>query len=172
MVRRFHNRSRGTAPRRQTVWGTFTSGDDKITIPAVSAVLVSQFNAAALALRPFTIIRVRGVILVCNDQVAASEEPQMIVTAGVFSDTAVALGITALPDAVSSPDGNWYLYEDVPFGFLNDVDGNISWRSYVFDSKAMRKVGTDEDSAVVVSNRSAADGGQIIMSGRILLKLH
>ena len=43
----------------------------------------------------------------------------------------------------------------------------------VFDSKAMRKVGANEDIAVVVENGAGGDNGAIIrIVGRMLVKFH
>ncbi len=139
---------------------------------AATAVLLGTANAGLLALRPFTIIRTRGQIICSADGVAASEEPQIVFGSIVVTDSAAAIGITAIPDPVSNVDGDWFVYEDCPNGFLNDVDGNTVWKNYPFDSKAMRKVGADDDIALVGANRSAADGGVLIVSGRMLLKLH
>ncbi len=175
MARRVFGGSRAVVtrgPRRQTVWVGLTSGTDRVNVTANSAFLLAVGTAQLLALRPFTIVRTRGTILVSTDQIAADEEPQMILGMGVFSDTAVAAGIASLPDPITNADGDWFVFEDVPFGFKKNADGNTVWSSYRFDSKAMRKVGLDEDSALVVANNSAADGGQIIVSGRVLLKLH
>ncbi len=160
-------------PKRQTVWIGVTSGTDKVTVAAASAVLLASLGAAALALRPFTITRMRGTIIVASDQGAANEEPQLVIGNGVFSDTAVAAGAASLPDPVSNPDGDWFMFEDVPDGFHVGATGvDTIWSSYQFDSKAKRKVGLDDDVALVVANNSAADGGLIILSGRMLLKLH
>jgi len=172
MARRTHFPTGRRGSGRQTVWIGWQTGTNKVGIGANTAILLSQLTASALALRPFTITRFRGVFIVSTDQIAADEEPQMVVSTGVFSDTAVALGITALPDAISNPDGDWFQYDDLPYGFNKDTDGNVNWLRYAFDSKAQRKVGLDEDIAMIGANNSAVDGGQLIGLGRMLLKLH
>ncbi len=170
---RFAGRSAARrGPRRLTAWTGLDSGTDKVAVAAASAVLLAAGAGAFLTQRPFTVTRSRGTILVANDQFAVPEEPQLILAIGVFSDTAVAAGVASLPDPVTNPDGDWFVFEDVPTGILVDVDGNTLWRAYPFDSKAMRKVGLDENIAMIVANNSAADGAQILVTGRILLKLH
>jgi len=172
MPRSTRGRAQYRAPRRTILWDEISSGTNKISVGASSLVLLAQMNASELAQRPLTVTRVRGRILVRSDQVVADEEPQCVFGMMVVSDTASALGATAIPNPVSNPDGNWFMYEDCPCGFVNDVDGNYTWNVYEFDSKGQRKVSADEDVVLVVGNRSAADGAQLIVSGRILYKLH
>ncbi len=172
MARRFPRSVQRSTNRRQTTWSGLPSGTDKVAVPAASAVLLSQLDASDLALRPFTVIRTRGRVLVKVDQTVGNEEPQLVLGMMVVSDSAGALGITAILDPVSNPDGEWILYEDMPIGITPDGDGNIVDNVFEFDSKAMRKVGHDEDVVLVVGNRSAADGAFIIVSGRVLFKLH
>ena len=54
---------RGGSMRRETAW--LTDPTAEVTMSgAPTALLISSLNAAALALRPFTIIRTRGVIYI------------------------------------------------------------------------------------------------------------
>jgi len=64
---------------------------------ASTAVLVSSLSAAALALRPFTVVRTRGSMFLETDQQAASEFYQAAIGCCVVSDQAVAIGVTAVP---------------------------------------------------------------------------
>ena len=108
-----------------------------------------------------------------TDQVAGSEEPQIVVAAMVVTDEAVAIGITAMPDPVSNPDADWYWYADAPTGItVATAVGFQTNQVFEFDSKAMRKVSSNQDIIVVAANRSAADGGFVVVSGRELFKLH
>ena len=56
---------------RKTFW--FSGLHSSVALAAGGATLISSLNAAALALRPFTIIRTRGFVGVTMDQVIASE---------------------------------------------------------------------------------------------------
>ena len=65
--------TRGGVSRRETVW----FGDvytNTAVAAANTAVLLSSLNAAALALRPFTIVRTRGQLSIRTDQTAATEQ--------------------------------------------------------------------------------------------------
>ena len=174
MARRSFVRTHVSA-KRSTVWVGISSGGDKVSIDTNTAVLLGSLNAVALALRPFTVVRTRGVIHWGTDQNIATEEPQVQIGAIVVSDTAAALGITALPDPTTSPDGNWFLFESLiaQFQFISGAGfNNPAGAMLQFDSKAMRKVGNDEDVTLVGSNPSSADGGRVIVIGRMLVKLH
>ena len=146
-----------------------------VDVSANSAILVGSLNAAALLLRPFTITRTRMDVLWSSDQNVAGEEPFGSMGCIVVSDTAAALGITAIPDPVSSPEGNWFVYQPLQAkflfitaaGFESDAGHHIT-----VDSKAMRRVGADEDIAIVCGNSAAAHGGRIAIQGRMLFKLH
>ena len=59
------------ASDRQMVW--LGAGILSATVSGSVATLLSMFNAAALALRPFTIVRTRLMIQIESDQSAASE---------------------------------------------------------------------------------------------------
>ncbi len=137
--------------------------------------LFSTLNAAALLLRPFTIIRTRLKILFVSDQVAAAETPQGVFAKIVISDQASAAGAASIPGPVTNPDAPFHVYEpliseflfgtavgfqDAPGGSVNDVD-----------SKSMRKVGANEDVATLVELRTAL-GASVAVEGRTLVKLH
>ncbi len=101
--RHFQNapRSRG-APRRKSLWLDFASiFVDRAALAAASVSLVSSLNAAALALRPFTIVRTRGLLIVQSDQVAATEQPFGALGLSVVTDQASAIGISAVPTPIT-----------------------------------------------------------------------
>jgi len=166
---------RSGARTRSMVWLDLWFSTDKVAVAASSAILLATFNAAALALRPFTIVRTRGTLWVASDQSGATEEPQIAFGMMMVNDTAAALGITAIPDPISGSDSPWFVYESaIPgvqvatsIGFNNPVGTQVT-----IDSKAQRKIGPNEDVAVVVANNSAADGASILLGGRQLVKLH
>ena len=58
------------------------------------------------------------------------------------------------------------------FIFLSSVgfEGNIQTQ-YVIDSKAMRKVGSDDDLALVAAQETAS-GAVLVTNGRQLIQLH
>ena len=172
MARRGFVRSRSVGAKRVPTWIGFTV--NTTTIPANAAVLLASLSASALLLRPFTVIRTRALVHVLSDQAIANETPQGVVSLAVVSDTAAALGITALADGVSSPDGNFFVYQPyiTRFQFITAAgfEGN-SGSQYLIDSKAMRRVGADEDIVVVGADDTASFGATCIIQGRMLLKL-
>ena len=69
MARRHTPAPRGA--RRQTLWlSGLTVGS---TLTPDGATLLTTLNAAALALRPFTIVRTRGIVVIGTDNTAGSE---------------------------------------------------------------------------------------------------
>ena len=144
---------------------------------ASNAQIIASLNAAALALRPFTVIRTRGVLGLTSDQTGASEPYSASYGHAIVSDQAVAIGVTAVP-IPSTDDGSdlWYVYEAL-FGLFTFVTGagillNHGAVDRTFDSKAMRKVEDGQD-LLVVAETSAISVGAILTSyERILLKLH
>ena len=67
MARRFHNlRANMIRSGRKSFW--FSGLHTRTTLAAAStATLVTELNAAALALRPFTVIRTRGYLTIVSD---------------------------------------------------------------------------------------------------------
>ena len=173
------NRSRGRGravfarpPPRTKIWiGNRLSQ----TQPAGgAATLLATLNAAALLLRPFTILRTRIEILWRSDQTATNETPTGAYGQIVVKQTAGAIGVTAVPTPLTEIDADWYIYQGLTVatdsltsvGF--DMDMGHHW---TIDSKAMRKVGVQDDDAVVVELDTAA-GAFINVEGRQLIQLH
>ncbi len=161
------------APRRESVWVGLELSNQGIA--ANNKVLVLTLNAAALAARPFTVVRTRLQLLWSSDQIATSENPFGGFGMMVVNDTAAALGITAIPSPTGDPGSPWFVWEGLNtklifgtnVGFIESAGQPV-----VVDSKAMRKVGDNEDVAVVVDNAHGTHGAQIQAVGRMLIKLH
>ena len=68
-------RRRVTRTPGKMIWLFIGYPTDKVTIAAGSATLLATLNAAALALRPFTVMRTRLRLWIGSDQTVASEEP-------------------------------------------------------------------------------------------------
>ena len=160
-------------PRRQTAWAGRDFVTDVQTLPANSFVIDSSFNAAALAARPFTIVRTVGLLSVRSDQNAAVETVIGALGFGVVSDKQLATGATAVEDPVTQVSSdNWFLYQ--AFAAEGSASTNVGQpiQQYVLDSRAMRKVTEDEDFVAVLANASATDGMFFVLNFRLLLKLH
>jgi len=155
MARQFtRTRGRLGATRRETAW-LFIQTVEATLGGAPTATLANSLNAAALAMRPFTIIRTRGVLYVSSDQVAATERYMGDMAMAVVSDQAVAIGVTAVPTPATDKGSDlFYVYEQVvgTFTFL-DATGSLQKGEMIqYDSKAMRRVNDDQDQIVVFEN--------------------
>ena len=174
MTLRAHRGARTfTRAKRANVWiGVFI---DLVTVAASSKVLVGSLNAAALALRPFTIIRSRIIYQVETDQSAASEAARGAFGMIVVSDQALAAGVASIPGPTTNSDGEFFVWDPWITSFLfgdatGFTDPTGSFRE--IDSKAMRKVENNEDVALVMENAEATSGVNAQLSGRFLVKLH
>ena len=171
MARRFARTRVVARSDRKPVWLGLQFATTAI---GTSNALIGSLNAAALALRPFTIVRTRAVIQFESDQVAASETARGAFGIIVVSDQAVAAGAASIPNPFADTDAQFFVWEGLVNSFvLGDATGftEPSGTSLVVDSKAMRKVGLNEDIAVMAVVATAA-GINLTVAGRMLIKLH
>ncbi len=176
MPRRGHGlRTRMVASGRKTFWvgGTIVNSN---LAGANSALIVTSLSAGALALRPFTVVRTRGVWGFFSDQVAADEDQQVAYGGIVVSDEAVAVGITAVPTPVEQDSSSWLFY-DMAFQRFEQqsavgIQPNMIPQRYVVDSKSMRKVEEGQDLIDIIQNGSSAEGANVVMYTKTLIKLH
>ena len=144
---------------------------------APTAVLALSLDSAFLALLPFTIIRVRGVMHARSDQVAATETYGWDLGFAVVSEQAVAVGVSAVPTPLTDKGSDLFFVYEQLFGRLEESTGagtgvpTETGRFKEFDSKAMRKVDEGQDMVVVMENELGT-GVNAIVSGRFLIKLH
>ena len=165
--------SRGS--RRETRWLNL----DPVTATlgtGGTAAITHSLTTEELALRPFTVVRTRGVLHVQSDQTAASEVYNAALGIAVVSAQAEAIGVTAVPTPNADRESDlWFLFEEITGQFLfADATGFIEGAGGLirhFDSKAMRKVEDGQDIVVVIENFFSA-GTQVTVSGRMLIKLH
>ena len=80
------------------------------TLGAGTSTLTSVLNAAALALRPFTILRTRLLLSYMSDQDSTSERPFGAYGEMIVTENASAVGITAIPAPSVDTDGDWYIW--------------------------------------------------------------
>jgi len=158
---------------RQSVWIGFDISET--AVGGNTVVLVGVLNAAALALRPFTVVRSRLEILWNSDQFTATEEIHGAFGAIIVSDQATAAGVASIPDPITNSDAPFFIYEPfiTRFNFLTSAgfESNGGFHQTV-DSKSMRKVGSNEDLAFVAVNSDAAHSAVVSITGRVLIKLH
>ncbi len=160
---------------RETLW--LGAPFIRTTITAAStAVLMSSLNAAALALRPFTVIRTRGIWSIISDQQTANENMEMSIGHAVVSEQASAIGVTAVPTPVSESDSDLFFVYDSVIGstrILSSVGFNENENKLRdVDSKAMRKVEDGSDIVSVVETGVGSSGLIVTTFFRQLIKLH
>ncbi len=176
MGRRFvRARGRSGAPRRESLWLGFDPASQTITTPD-TAVITHALNAAALALRPFTIIRTRLLISIRTDASSSNENQAGAFGMAVVSDQALAIGITAVPTPTTDIGSDlFFVYESLMSDIIFTTSGaGSAGQYYQVDSKAMRRVNDDEDVSIVVENGPAVtgEGARYRVMGRMLIKLH
>ncbi len=160
--------------RREMVW--IGGGPFITSLNSSGVALISSLNAAALAARPFTIVRARGWLKIISDQTANTENSFAVYGHIVAKETAVGAGIASLPTPVTEAFADFHVYEMLSSGIkvvsaVSTFEGGFQRG---FDSKAMRKVQDDDDIAEVAeAPASGISEGMTLTSGfRILVKLH
>ena len=169
------NRGRSTAvrpaaKRRDSLWIGMDFQELTLT---TGGVVAYTLNAAALALRPFTIVRTRMLFQIRSDQAAAIETQVGAFGWSVVSEQAAAIGITAIPTPVTDIGSDLFYFYQLLFGFeQNLTDRTTDAARYVGDSKAMRKVNEDQEPVAVLELSSVGGGFRVLMAGAMLVKLH
>ncbi len=163
---------RGGVLRRQSIW--FGIPPTASTIAAAdTAVIIVSLNAAALALRPFTVVRTRGLLYSRSDQTAADETYGTSLGVAAVSDQAVAIGVTAVPTPVADQGfGLFFVYESTTgrFSVTGATSFQSTWQNY--DSRAMRKVESGQDVVFVLETWTGFAGTVVNHIARMLIKLH
>ncbi len=157
---------------RTKIW--LGAGIAQATLTTNTATLIGILNAGALALRPFTILRTRLVIQLRSDQQAAAENPTGAYGEIVVKESATTAGIGSLPTPLTEPDADFHVYQGMTSSFTFITAAGFesnAGRQYTIDSKAMRKVGPQDDIATVFEMRNVG-GGIMNVEGRILIQLH
>ena len=171
MARRHQVVRRGVSQKRSSTW--LFIGFAKTTLTAAGGTIIAGLNAAALALRPFTIVRTHIQMLVSSDQAAAIEFQMGALGIEVVSEQASVAGVAAVPTPVTQMGSEFWLAHQV---FMGD-ESNITDRTrnashFAIDSKAMRKVTEAEDVLIVAEFDATGGGMDLFTAGRMLIKLH
>ncbi len=110
-----------------------------------------------------------------SDQTTTDEWPQGATGLIVVNDQALAAGIASIPDPITNGDAPWYVWQGLETHFVTATEIGVievAGQQFTIDSKAMRKVGSNEDVAVVAVNAHATQGARIGLVGRMLIKTH
>ena len=138
-----------------------------------ASTLVFVLNAAALALRPFTIVRTHFSCHLGTDQTAALEQQSIAVGIAVVSTEAAAVGITAIPTPNTEAASSLWFVHQYAFADSSDLASNVRrGETWLMDSKAMRKVELGQDMVVVIEGGGLGSGQITSLGGRILVKLN
>ncbi len=161
-----------SGPKRTSTW--FFVDPSVTTMTVTGGTIIGSLNAAALALRPFTIVRSHFELLLKSDQSAATENQVAAFGLAVVSDQAAAVGVSAVPtpDTDSGSD-LWFVHQYLmgAFDFTTGTGYRNVGERYSVDSKAMRKVDIGQDLVIVAEMDSNTSSGVILFSaGRILVK--
>jgi len=174
-----HRIVRGTSavvrrgPTRDTVWFFFPVAE--LAMTAAGGSLFYGLNAAALALRPFTVIRSRFEFMVRSDQIAASETQAAAFGFCIVTDQARAAGVASIPTPITEMGSDvWFLHK-LMFNRFSFITGsgfaNVA-SSWSVDSRAMRKVAIGEDIVGVGEGEFTVGAGvTLTVGGRMLVKI-
>ncbi len=161
---------RGSAARRLTTWFQF-SPVATVQSSETGVNIIQSLNAAALALRPFTIVRSHFLVTLRSDQSAAIEVQVAAMGIAVVSDQAVAVGVTAVPTPITEAASSlWLLHQHIAADESNITDRTRSGQFVFVDSKAMRKVEVGQDIVLVTEGGGTGSGFVITTMGRMLVK--
>jgi len=160
---------------RETMW--VGVGETNSTIAASStALLINSGSAGLLALRPFTVVRTRGILAFRSDQTGVSEAFHAALGYSVVTDQASAIGITAVPTPYTDIGSDMFYVHQFFSGRFEFVTGvgfhPQSMQVKEYDSKAMRRVNDDSDVVTVLETSSLSSGINIYHAARFLIKLH
>ena len=164
---------RGGRMRRETLWGDVTGTATVITAVSTAA-LLNVTGAALLALRPWTIVRARGMTHLSSDQAGSVEQQAVGFGIAVVSDQAVAIGITAIPTPVTDQGSDlWQTYLTSMAEASQSTSGN-GGVALGYDSRAMRKVEDGSQLVFVLETEVTplTSGVTFRHSARVLIKLH
>ena len=166
MADRIIRRQFRSGPRRQTEWiGSADSTGVQALGPSV-AVLDQTFLPGLTQ----TIVRTRGLLYVQSDQVAGDEEFFGAMGAAVVSRPAAAAGVASLPTPITEEDSDfWFIHQFFAAGYDGTAGGGMKGRVFEFDSKAKRKINTDDAVVFLLENADATFGAQYILKFRMLL---
>jgi len=169
--REFVRGAAAISQKRLTSW--FQFGFVISTMTTVGGTIFFSLNAAALALRPFTVVRSRFELYMRSDQAAAAEQQHASFGIAVVSDQAVAVGVTAVPTPFTDMASDlWFVHQNLFGDESSVVDKTRPGTQVSIDSKAMRKVDIGQDIVVVGEFATGADGLILGVAGRMLVKVN
>ncbi len=154
---------------RETSWISVDPGET--TLVSAGGTISASLNAAALALRPFTIVRTHLFVGLASDQTGSSERQGVGIGLAVVSDQAVLVGVSAVPTPITDNSSNLWFVHQMLWARESRVATIATPGQFVsVDSKAMRKVEIGQDIILVAELTTFSDGCVVTCGGRILIK--
>ena len=163
--RNFHRGFKQSA--RLTEW-TGPALQSYVNVATTGATIVSSVAFE----EPATVIRTRGRVSVAPQTFGADLEITGAIGMGIVTQEAFAAGVAAVPEPWTDADwGGWFVWRSFGYKFeLVDATGTlqVDW-GFEVDSKAMRKVSSNEVLVVVAESQLGAF--KIFDGTRHLIKL-
>ena len=170
--RSYRGSSRASAPsRRRTGW---EEGPGTLTATAFSSSSVAILgNGQEFLADGGTIVRIRGAIeLVLSSVGSVLDGYDGAIGIGIVSTPAFAIGVTAMPTPITEIGWEGWMYHRFFSIHASDAALDIESLKIELDTKAMRKVNTEE---VVFAAIEVVETGAAVMTvrlgSRMLLKL-
>ena len=123
---------------------------------------------------PVTVMRTRGHVSIIPESTAADVHLIGAFGAGIVTAEAFGAGIASMPEPFTDADwGGWLVWRTFSYGLEFETAASVGFPNWNFeiDSKAMRKVGPD-DNIVTISSEAGAVGARLFTGGRTLIQLH
>ncbi len=123
-------------------------------------------------MRPFTVVRSHFGVALRSDQAAAIETQAIGFGLAVVSDTAVGIGVTAVPTPITDLASSLFFVHRLIYADESNLTDRTRGQTVVsIDSKAMRKVELGEDIVLTIENAGLTSFGFVTtIGGRMLVK--
>jgi len=166
---------RPRSQKRKAFWIGLGGVTGTTGVAASTTLLHASLNAAALALRPFTVVRSVGSLYISSDQSAATEQVLGAFGNAIADDRAVSVGATAIPRPYTDiSDSDWFQWGSFSSRFtFKDATGfqGVQVQRVDWDQKGQRKIALGSDIIQVIENISGL-GLVFIWTQRLLCLAH
>jgi len=143
-----------------------------IPVSSTGATIIGSFDPAAAGFPKPTIVRTRGMISIKPNVDTADLSIVGAFGMAIVSDQAFTAGVLSVPEPFTDADWNgWFVWRSFSYRLVHDTDAGKEFLTWDFevDSKAMRKVSTNE--TLVLVAESFLGSFDISAPVRILMKL-
>ena len=164
-----HPRGRAFARGKQRLTTWLGPADQGYVSVASGTKVIISFASFG---EPATVIRSRGTVSIAPDSFGADVEYKGAIGMGIVSTDAFTAGVASIPGPWLDSDwGGWYVWRSFAeiFEFKDATGSLVISTGFQVDSKAMRKITTNETLVVIAESQSGAY--QIFSAVRTLLKL-